>query len=239
MIKKLFTLVFIILLLLVGCDNDEPTPTPEERPTPTSAVIEEPTAEPTPTVEVLPMAEGGVFISELLMGVPGGNNQEFIELYNAGSEAADLAGWSLWYLLGEGQTETLVYEWNGRNDIPPHGHFLLVRADRDFGIIPDGVFDVAISEFKGGLVLRNSDDIVMDALGWGDAPADYTAGTAADAPQPGSSLVRLPGGELGSESTTLTLQESRNTPSRAMSSQARKYASGVPMSNQAQSATKP
>jgi uncharacterized repeat protein (TIGR01451 family) len=198
MSKKLLILVSIVLLLLVGCDTEKPTPTPDEIPTPPTEIIEQPTAEPTPPVEIPPIVEEGVFISELLAGVPGGNNQEFIELYNAGSEAVDLAGWSLWYLLGEGQAETLVYQWVGRSDIPPHGHFLLIRAERDFGVIADGLFDVAVSEFKGGLVLRNSDDVVMDALGWGpDAPADYTAGTPADAPEPGSSLVRLPGGERG------------------------------------------
>lgn len=198
MFKKLVIAVLMVALLMVGCDNQEPTPTPEERPTPTTEVIEQPTAEPPIIDEAPAIAKEGVFISELLAGVPGGNNQEFIELYNAGSEAVDLAGWSLWYLLGEGQTETLVYEWVGRSDIPPHGRFLLIRAEREFGVIADGIFDVAISEFKGGLVLRNSDDVVMDALGWGDAPAEYTAGTPADAPEPGSSLVRLPGGEQGS-----------------------------------------
>ncbi|MFZ0545359.1 MAG: lamin tail domain-containing protein [Candidatus Promineifilaceae bacterium] len=204
MMKKLFVPVLIGLLLLAGCDTEKPTPTPEEPPTPTTEVMEEPTAEPTEVVNEAPEVMGeGVFISELLTGVPGGNNQEFIELYNAGSEAVDLDGWSLWYLLGEGQTETVVFEWNGRNDIPPHGHFLLIRAERDFGIIADGIFDVALSEFKGGLVLKDDSDEVVDALGWGDdAPAEYTMGSPATLPESGSSLVRLPGGEQGSGQNT-------------------------------------
>ncbi len=197
MIKKLIIVLVIGTVLLVGCDTEQqPTPTPEERPTPTAEVVEEVTPDSL-AVEASPMGDGSVLISEVLTGVPGGNNQEFIELYNPGDEAVDLDGWSLWYLLGEGQTESLVYEWQGRNDIPNFGHLLLIRAEKTFGIIADGFFDVALSEFKGGLLLKDANDEVVDVVGWGDAPAGYVAGNPADAPTPGSSLRRLPGGELG------------------------------------------
>ena len=196
MTKKLIIALVIGTLFLAGCDIEQPTPTPEERPTATAEVVEAPTDSP-PEVMEASLTEGGVLISEVLTGVPGGNNQEFIELYNAGSEAVDLDGWSLWYLLGEGQTEALVFSWDGRNDIPGYGHLLLIRAEKEFGIIADGIFDVALSEFKGGLLLKDSNEEAVDMVGWGDAPTSYVAGNPADAPTPGSSLRRLPGGELG------------------------------------------
>lgn len=50
-------------------------------------------------------------ISEVLTGVEGNNQADFIELYNAGSEIADLQGFSLWYQLNDSGEEILLYHW--------------------------------------------------------------------------------------------------------------------------------
>ena len=129
--------------------------------------------------------------------MPGGNSSEFIELYNAGSEPVDLMGWSIFYLLGEGQEEALVYRWADTAVIPPQGHVLLVHEGQEFGVAADGFFSQSLFERKGGLLLRNKTQQTVDLLGWGDAPAEFTAGTAIAAPTGGASLERLPGGAAG------------------------------------------
>jgi predicted extracellular nuclease len=125
------------------------------------------------------------------------NNREFIELYNAGSQAVDLSGWSLWYRLDDNKEEALVYAWTDRSDVPAHGHYLLVRTGQDVGNVGDVEYEIALFEKRGGLALRNPDGEMVDTLVWGEGPADYVTGTPAGPPENGASLERLPGGEAG------------------------------------------
>ncbi|MBK8906050.1 MAG: endonuclease/exonuclease/phosphatase family protein [Anaerolineaceae bacterium] len=191
-----FTLIFVLLSLLAACDSElSPTATPSPAAATVTAV---PDPSPTPASAEAPNTQTeGVFFSELLPGVPGGNSQEFVELYNAGSEPVDLMGWSIFYLLGEGQEQELVYRWTETAVIPPHGHVLLVREGQDVGAAADGFFTQSLFERKGGLLLRSKTQQTVDLLGWGEAPAEFTAGEAVPAPDGGASLERLPGGAAG------------------------------------------
>ncbi len=191
----LIILTLLFGLLLVACDSEETPTTPP--PPATETAIPDPSPTPTSDEEEPTIQTEGVFFSELLTGVPGGNSQEFIELYNAGSEPVDLMGWSVFYLLGEGQEQALVYRWTETAVIPPHGHVLLVREGQDVGAAADGFFSQSLFERKGGLLLRNKTQQTADLLGWGDAPAEFTAGEPAAVPEGGASLERLPGGETG------------------------------------------
>ncbi len=157
-----------------------PAPTPQPAPAPTPAVLHE-----------------GILISELLPGVPGNNNLEFIELYNAGAGAVDLDGWSLWYRMDARQDARLVYAWEGRSDVPGHGHYLLARAGQEIGAIGDAGYDVPLFERKGGLALRDPAGETVDTLVWGDGPADFISGSPAPVPEAGASLERRPGGAAG------------------------------------------
>lgn len=159
------------LVLLAGCRQpDVPTPTP--------------------VVVDMPMVQEGVLISELLYGVAGDNNREFVELYNAGTAAVDLRNWSLWYRFQEsGQEERLIY-WNSSTEIPGHGYYLLARQGQDW--VADATFDLPLAQ-KGGVVLRNTAGEVVDVLGWGDAPEGFFMGQPAEMPALGSSLERLAG----------------------------------------------
>lgn len=190
MIKKHLYLVLLVLsLLLAGCGSASP---PTELP-PTDTAVP-----PTDTPGAPPSETGGVLISEVLPGVFGvDNNLEFIELYNAGLEAADLNGWQLWYRLADGKEEELVFAWQERADIPGHGHYLLVREGKDVGNVGDAEFSVSLFEKKGGLVLRDPAGERADSLVWGEGPTDYAAGSPAPAPEGGASLERRPGGAEG------------------------------------------
>jgi predicted extracellular nuclease len=193
---RVFSLIFVLMGLLAACDSEPP---PTVTPPPAAAMataVPDPIATPASSEEPGLQTEG-VFFSELLPGVPGGNSQEFIELYNAGSEPVDLMGWSVFYLLDDGQEQELVYRWTETAVIPPHGHVLLVREGQDVGAAADGFFTQALFERKGGLLLRNKTQQTVDLLGWGEAPAEFTAGEAVAAPDGGASLERLPGGAVG------------------------------------------
>ncbi|HEY77475.1 MAG TPA: lamin tail domain-containing protein, partial [Thermoflexia bacterium] len=176
-------LVGLLLLgLMAGCIR--PTPT-IEGPTPTST----------------PVARTPLVISEVMAGATGNNNYEFIELYNATEEPFDLEGYRLTYRLSPDAEEVLIYAWDEPSAIPPHGHFLLVRAGIDVGAVPDGEFDQPLNTRFGGLTLWDPAGGVADRIGWGDKP-ELAEGEPAPALENDKSLERRPGGEAGNGQDT-------------------------------------
>jgi DNA/RNA endonuclease YhcR with UshA esterase domain len=154
----------------------------------------------TPTSGVV---EGSpILISEILVGIEGNNNYEFIEIYNASDSVINLQDWSLWYQLASNVEKLPIYVWQARTLIPPHGHFLLGRTGQDFGIAVDGEFDQGFVISKGGFELRQPDGEIADSLGWGVAPEAFTEGRPAPPLENGVSLERAPGGEQGNGADT-------------------------------------
>ncbi len=200
--RHIFAALLVVALVLVGCGTTAtPTspPPPTERPEPTGPA---PASEPEPTLPA-DTAAGGILISEVLPGIHGvDNNLEFIELYNAGPNVVDLRGWSLWYRLADNKDESLLHAWEERADIPGQGHYLLVRAGSDVGNIADAEYSGSLFEKKGGLSLRDPDGATVDALVWGEGPADYLSGLPAPVPEGGASVERLPGGDAGNQKST-------------------------------------
>lgn len=174
-INLLQTAIFILSLIVVSSCTSA---TPE---TPTPVVI----------------TESRIVISEVVAGVDGNNNFDFIELHNTGDDIVDLKGWSIWYQLQDDKDEIAIYRWETQNLIPPHGHYLLGRTDQDFGIAIDAEFEQSLVLPKGGIQIRNAVGTSTDTLGWGDAPETYQEGLPAPAMKNGFSLERTPGGELG------------------------------------------
>ncbi len=193
--KKL-PLILSLLLLLAACQDAANNPS---QPTPVPETVNEETA-----VTASPASSSAdVTISEVLLGAPGNNNREFIELYNPRETAVDLQGWSLWYRSRADQEPEAVLRWTTPSEIPPLGHLLLARTGEDFGLIADAYFDVPLSNRRGGLILRDGGGNDVATLGWGeDAPPDYFAGTPAAPPTDGASLERLPGGDAGNGQDT-------------------------------------
>ena len=196
--SKKHVLMGLLALVLVptGCGSRATptvTPSPTARPQPAT-----PTRTPHTTTAPTPAtAQEGIFISELLPGVPGDNNLEFIELYNAAAEAVDLNDWSLRYRMDDNQEAKLIYAWESRTDVPGYGHYLLVRAGQEIGNIGDAEYGVPLFERRGGLALRDAEGETVDTLVWGNGPEDFTSGSPVPAPEDGASLERLPGGDRG------------------------------------------
>lgn len=195
--RATFTTLFLLLILLNACKD---TPPPEPLPDETTGLNEEPTPLPVENDADMPteISSGSIVISELLLAVPGNNQQEFIELYNRSEDVQSLAGWSLWYRLKDEQDEQLLIAWEDDEEIPGLGHYLLGHGGQDVGVLPDSLFELNLSERKGGLLLRNSANEVVDVAGWGEAsPQGYFAGRPSVVPESGASLERLPGGDAG------------------------------------------
>lgn len=174
----------LLLTLLTAC-----TVTPTQPP---------PTTSPVPTSFTLQPGESPVLISEVMAGIQGDNNFEFIELYNRSDQAVDLHGWALWYRLAASPEDLFVYRWQTTALVPPHGHYLLGHSGVTLSVAVDVNFDQALNTMGGGLQLRQTDGTVLDRLGWGKAPDDYFEGQPAAALENGLALERLPGSEQGS-----------------------------------------
>ena len=168
-------LVSLILLMISGCAGRNTT---------------------TPTI---PAVEGTdhVVISEIMAGVTGNNNFDFIELYNPTREIIDLMGYSLWYQLNASDPDTLLFSWEVSALIPPHGYYLLLREGQHVGVQADAFFDYSLVPQRGSLGLRLRGAEIVDQVAWGDTDAAFKEGTNVPAAQNDVSLERLPGGEAG------------------------------------------
>jgi len=195
--RILFVLTIFVLFAVAGCAEstvEAPTPAVVSTTEPIEEVIETPDV-----VAVVPQ----VFISEVLGGIKGNNNYEFIELYNSGNTAPfDLLGVSLWYKLAEGEVEQLVFEWTDHALIPPQGHYLLGRAGEEYRTVVDAIIDVPMVPQRGGLQLRSADGTVLDSLAWGGGDSDFTEGAPAVGMDNGISLERAPAGVVGNGTDT-------------------------------------
>ncbi len=183
-------LIGLLMLTLTACVSTTPETTPPSTQPPAATPI------PAPVGVTHPV------FSEVLAGVQGNNNHEFIELYNPTDRPVDLQGWSVWYQLKDGAKAQRVIRWGRVTLLPPHGHLLLVRAGESVGLPPDATFDLPLNTTAGGLQLRDADGAVVDAFAWGNGPTDFTEGAPAPAMSNGVSLERAPGGADGNGQDT-------------------------------------
>jgi hypothetical protein len=142
--------------------------------------------------------EGVVRINEFSVGVEGALGDEFVEIVNAGSAAADLSGWKLVYRSGAGTSDVSLGTLAGGTILAP-GAFLLFGGSAYSGSHPaDKTFSAGLASAAGGVALKTADGTIVDSVGWGDATNAFVEGTAAPAPPiapaPGRSDARLPDG---------------------------------------------
>ncbi len=183
--KRLWITIFLFAIFVFTACTEQATPQPET-----------PTIIPSPTPVLV--TEPKILISEVLAGVDGNNNYEFIEFYNTSATTPiDLEGWTLWYQLEEGEEERILYRWTEPTVVPPHGHYLLGRAGEEYGVSVDAAFDISLATSRGGLLLRMADDTPSDSLAWGDKPQTYGENALPASLDKGFSLERKPGGGAG------------------------------------------
>ena len=167
--KSLF--ILLVALLISGC-----------------SAAEEPVGQQSITLDPVPVK---ILISEVSTGAEENNKYDYVELYNAGSEIADLNGYSLWYQLNDDEENILLIEWDDITLIPPYGHYLLTGGGQEFDVVGDAKINQPLVPSRGGLSLRNGDNI-EDKLSWGTGPAGMAESGSAAEMAPGVYLVRIP-----------------------------------------------
>lgn len=193
-----FWVLLLVVFLVVACREDEepapPTPVPD---TNVEELVDEVEEETSAEVGVDSSPGRGLLISEILPGIPGNNNHEFIELYNPGREPITLRNWTLNYQLGSDRDPTTLIRWTSSVTVPPQGHYLLIREGTEIDILSDATYSEAISS-RGILSLNDGDGNIVTSVAYGDIDVSDTA----SAPSGGASLERLPGGEAGNGQDT-------------------------------------
>lgn len=164
----------LIVLLLTGCAKPSMTPDASDQNN-----------------------SGHLVISEVLAGVTGNNNYDYIEIYNPTMQITDLQGYSLWYQLSAAEPDVLIFSWENSAFVPPHGHYLLVRENQDVGVEADAGFNYSLVPQRGSLALLKRGTGVIDQVSWGETDSPYHEDIKAAGMQNGIALERMPGGDAG------------------------------------------
>jgi hypothetical protein len=137
-------------------------------------------------------------LNEFMTGLTGSAQNEFVELYNGGTAAADLGGYRLVYRSSAGTSDVGLATIPSGTMLAPGGFYLFGGRDYSGSQAPDQTFTASLAATGGGLALRDANGSVVDSLGYGDATNAFVRGQPAPAPpaaaSPGNSDVRLPDG---------------------------------------------
>jgi len=153
------------------------------------------------TLKCVPSAGGSsaeLRVNELMTGSTGAASNEFVELVNAGSSAADIGGFKVAYRASAGTSDTSLATIPAGTSIPAGGFYLLAGSGYLGAHTPDQTFSTSLSSTGGGIAVRDSGGVILDSMGYGDATNAFVEGHAATAPPataaPGSSSNRIPDG---------------------------------------------
>jgi len=131
-------------------------------------------------------------------GTAGSAADEFVELVNAGTAAADVGGWKVVYRSAAGTTDTTLATIPDGTTIAAAGFYLLGGSAYAGPHAANQSFALAIAATGGAVGVRDSTGALVDGVGWGTATNALVEGVAAAAPpataSPGSSIVRKPDG---------------------------------------------
>ncbi len=156
----------------------------------------------------VPPEETPVVISQIYGG--GGNSgatytHDFIELYNPGSSAVDISGWSVQYASAAGSTWQ-VTPLSG--SVAPGGYYLIQQAQGSGGTTPlptpDAIGAIAMSATAGKVALVDSTtalsgacptgEAIVDFVGFGGSASCFEGSGPAPAPSNTTAVMRLNGG---------------------------------------------
>jgi hypothetical protein len=140
-----------------------------------------------------------VRINEFSTGVGGALTDEFVEIANTGTEAADLSGYRLVYRSAAGTSDVSLGTLPD-GTVLAAGAFLLFGGSGYAGAHPaDRSFATSLASAGGGAGLRDPSGALLDSVAWGTATNAFVEGTVAPAPTiapaPGKSAGRHPDGQ--------------------------------------------
>ena len=117
-----------------------------------------------------------VLISEIMAGIDGNANYEFIELYNPGASSIDLTGWTVKKRTSTGSESTLIVasRFDGKS-IPAGRYFLLARDGGYSGaVVPDVLWPTsnsyALAYTNNAVMLYDASGNKVDEVSWTEIP---------------------------------------------------------------------
>jgi len=129
-----------------------------------------PTTPVTPIVQQTPSNILNIGISEILVGIDGNLNYEFIELYNPNDVAIDLTGYSIKKRSSTGGESTLVSASRFESKkIMPQKHFLLANEGGYNGAVKPDIFwpkSYILAYKNNAVILYNVDGKAIEDIGW-------------------------------------------------------------------------
>jgi Lamin Tail Domain/Collagen triple helix repeat (20 copies) len=150
----------------------------------------------------VPSGGGGgatLTVNELMTGVAGAASNEFVEIANTGTAAADISGWKLVYRSAAGTSDVVLATIADSTSLAPGGFFLFGGGAYAGGPAADQSFSASIAATGGGVGLRDTAGNLVDSVGWGTATNAFVEGTVAAAPPTteasGTSTGRVPDGD--------------------------------------------
>jgi hypothetical protein len=139
-----------------------------------------------------------VRVNEFSTGTTASGGDEFVELVNAGSTAADVAGFKLVYRSGAGTSDVLLATIPAGTAIGAHAFYLFGGSSYAGAKKADQAFSPGLAASAGGIGLRDIAGKLVDSVGYGTASNIFVETGPAPAPPPtappGSSDIRHPDG---------------------------------------------
>lgn len=151
--------------------QNPPPPPPVNTPPPAP-----PAPPPAPPASPPPGALAHIVISEILAGVDGNADHEFIELYNPTADPVDLTGWELRKRSSSGSESNLVDNGKFAGTIPAHGYFLIASPAYTGAPGADLLYSVTsatLAYTSNSVVLYGGDHAsapVVDEVSWSEIP---------------------------------------------------------------------
>ena len=174
-------------------------PPPASNPSPPTGTNNNPPQPPSP-----PATPAIILISEIFIDMEGSDTSEFVELYNAGTEPADLSLWSLQYLSGSAASFESVAKKNftGTSIIPAHGFFLIGLGGYSGSVALNMTWSQSLNNSGATVFLvRNQEKIISevdpdlaDTIAYGTGSSLYPESAPAPLPPTGQSLERKAAG---------------------------------------------
>ena len=153
------------------------------------------------TLKCVPTGGGSsaeIRVNEFMTGSAGAASNEFVELVNAGSSAADVGGFKVAYRSSAGTSDITLATIPAGTTIPAGGFYLLAGAGYLGSHAADQTFSTSLAATGGGLAIRDTGGAILDSAGYGDTTNAFVEAHPATAPPataaPGSSSGRIPDG---------------------------------------------
>lgn len=130
---------------------------------------------------------------------------EFVELFNVGTCAADVGGYTLVFRTASGTTDTVLATIPNGVKIAPFDYYLF--GTTVFAPPHDQTMTAGLAAAGGGVGLRDGASLLVDSVGYGTATNAFVEGTAEPAPASSQSIARVPNGtDTGNNSADFQLQ---------------------------------